>query len=796
VLHRLPRAALLAMAPPLRRELARLLPGLDESAASSPEPMADDSGRTRFLNGVTAALADAALGLQGIVVDDLHFADEASVDLLRHAIGQSSLRWIVASRPAEGTPAAMVLLTALREDAEAEVLPLAPLTLPQVAEFIASLDLPAWQADDIAPELLRRTGGNPLFMLETVKAMLAAGGTVGARAVLPHGTPVGALIGQRIGRLSQAAVNLARCAALATPDFSIALASQVLGLRTLDLADPWAELEAAQIFRDGAFAHDLIHEAALASVPAVVARQLHAEIAAFLEAHDGAAARVAEHWLKAGREAPAVHALVRAADEAQEALRPREALSLRDRASELAERVGLADQAYAQAELALESLLVADKQAHSLARTERLLRLATTPVQRLTARNRRLEAMVILGDYETALVEGQEAARAARAAGQPALELDAITFASQAANYLGRYALGLQLMRGVLPWALAHADARRQMEFCADIAYLLDNLGELAEGESYHRRALEMAIAEGETGRLVMVHANLAINLADRGHLQRAQQHLQAARRHALTLDESKGVSWAVEGTAFFCARDLGHHAQALELLVTVSALAQQHAQLELLMRAHEALLWMRLGQTARAQQSLSAVDEASAPPGKRARVLLQRARLAGLLAKDPAPALREALALRDALYPGLIGMLELELASCLPPAEGLGVCMRIIERLEPKGYEGLALAARVRGCALAQRSGDSAHALVLARAALAAPESITPDDLGPAQRWLNPARVLHEQGFTDEARRAAQAGRQWLLDVAQTLPDAFRSSFLDRVPVHRELMALAGRLR
>ena len=51
------------------------------------------------------------------------------------------------------------------------------------------------------------------------------------------------MIERRIGRLSADAVRLARCAAVAAPDFSIELASHVLGVRTLDLADPCAELE-------------------------------------------------------------------------------------------------------------------------------------------------------------------------------------------------------------------------------------------------------------------------------------------------------------------------------------------------------------------------------------------------------------------------------------------------------------------------------------------------------------------------------------------------------------------------
>ena len=69
-------------------------------------------------------------------------------------------------------------------------------------------------------------------------------------------------IHQRLESLRLAGVEyLPRVAA---PDFGIELAARVLGVRTLDLADPWAELEAAQVLRDGAFAHDLIYESALA----------------------------------------------------------------------------------------------------------------------------------------------------------------------------------------------------------------------------------------------------------------------------------------------------------------------------------------------------------------------------------------------------------------------------------------------------------------------------------------------------------------------------------------------------
>src|SRR5262249_53273319 len=133
----------------------------------------------------------------------------------------------------------------------------------------------------------------------TLKAGWTPDGAGGALAVALPG--VHALIERRIARLSMPAVQLARCAAIAAPDFSIELAAHVLALRTIDLADPRAELGAAQVMVDGAFAHDLIFEAARASVPPLVARQLHAEIAAFLAARGGEPARLAQHWTQAER---------------------------------------------------------------------------------------------------------------------------------------------------------------------------------------------------------------------------------------------------------------------------------------------------------------------------------------------------------------------------------------------------------------------------------------------------------------------------------------------------------------
>src|ERR1700712_628004 len=99
---------------------------------------------------------------------------------------------------------------------------------------------------------------------------------------LPQPTTVGALVQRRLAQLSPAALKLARAASLAGASFSAELAANVLELHPLDIAEPWRELEAAQVIRDGAFAHDLIFEATRASVPEPIAQLLHRRIATHL----------------------------------------------------------------------------------------------------------------------------------------------------------------------------------------------------------------------------------------------------------------------------------------------------------------------------------------------------------------------------------------------------------------------------------------------------------------------------------------------------------------------------------
>jgi len=192
---------------------------------------------------------------------------------------------------------------------------LLPLDEAGIAALVTSLALPGLDAAALAAPLLRHTGGNPLFLLETRKDLVLAGGT--GPGALPQPTTVGVLIERRLRALSQTALALARVAALAGVDFSISLAETVLHKPALELVEAWLELQQAQVLAGERFAHDLVLDAVNRAVPETIARHVHAAIAEVLAAGGSEPARLAEHWRAAQRWANAADSFAQAAARAQ-----------------------------------------------------------------------------------------------------------------------------------------------------------------------------------------------------------------------------------------------------------------------------------------------------------------------------------------------------------------------------------------------------------------------------------------------------------------------------------------------
>lgn len=209
---------------------------------------------------------------------------------------------------------------ALTEQARLRPMPLRPLNEADLATLVDSLQLPGVDGGTLAPGLLQRTGGNPLFPLETLKQARVERSLHRLANIsrLPRPASVGRLIERRIVQLSPGA--LARVASIAGVDFEIALAEQMPGVSAMQLADALNELEGAHVMCGNALAHDLVFQTVHASVQATIAAHPHGKVAAWLEQHRGEPARIARHWIAARQATKSLPWLQRAADAARQAL--------------------------------------------------------------------------------------------------------------------------------------------------------------------------------------------------------------------------------------------------------------------------------------------------------------------------------------------------------------------------------------------------------------------------------------------------------------------------------------------
>jgi DNA-binding SARP family transcriptional activator len=270
----------------VRRELVRILPQLGDPRP----PITAPDEKLRFLQAKAEATRLAVdAGMRIVVVDDLHFVDLDSLEAghfvyAQHWGNPNGMRTIICYRSDELVDMATVALNQVVEAGAAIHIQLQPLGTDDVTSLVDSLDLGADFGVD-AVELARYTGGNPFFVLETIKALFEAR----ASGASPGGVPgtVKVLIRRRLDRLTSPAIELAHLAAVAGTRFDPGLASFVIGQPLLALADPWAELDAAQILDGNHFVHDLIRETVLGSVPAAIRDHLEGRIAAYPERKAG-----------------------------------------------------------------------------------------------------------------------------------------------------------------------------------------------------------------------------------------------------------------------------------------------------------------------------------------------------------------------------------------------------------------------------------------------------------------------------------------------------------------------------
>ena len=388
-------------------ELARLLPELVPDASPSEGEPRD--ARDRLFQAVAATIAAAARQAPVLlIVEDLHWADRATLGMLAHAIRTlagdpllvaGSLR----DEGAEADPPLHALLGDLRRERRLERVLLAGLTDAETGSLAT-----AWLGAPASPELVaavhRRTGGNPLFVEELVRHLVESHPRRSGDELVPAAgadVPLGvrSVIDRRLARLPELTGRALRVAAVSGEDF--ALADVALACETTDeaLADGLEVAVDGGLVVEAAapghyrFAHALVREALIAGLSGTRRALLHRRVAEVLAALPGERRlpEQARHLLDARPlvdAAAAASCALRAAEEAKRTLAYEDAAALLERAAagELEERdplrvellLGLADirQRLGDAPAADRCLEEAVREARALGNGELLARAA------------------------------------------------------------------------------------------------------------------------------------------------------------------------------------------------------------------------------------------------------------------------------------------------------------------------------------------------------------------------------------------------------------------------------------
>jgi tetratricopeptide (TPR) repeat protein len=272
----------------------------------------------RVYDAVVEALGEVAGG-SGLVclVDDLHAADQASLELLVLVAGDLSrlaVLFIATLRDTEPSEALNRTLGELLTLRGAERLAVTPLAPDEVGAMVGRA-LGEHPDARITDAVYERTGGNTFYLLELVRLLESEypDRALTAEDVSELEVPSGVrdVIGRRVERLPDNTRSILTLAAVAGPsaDFDLLEHAALVDSEQLMLAlEPAvaAGLLTADDSRWGyRFRHPLIQESIYSGVSGVDRNRLHARVAASLEAlpdrgRVGRPAQLAHHYLAAG----------------------------------------------------------------------------------------------------------------------------------------------------------------------------------------------------------------------------------------------------------------------------------------------------------------------------------------------------------------------------------------------------------------------------------------------------------------------------------------------------------------
>ncbi len=322
--------------------MSRLIPELRDLYPDlpAPSPAESDQARARLFEGLCQFILGLAVGPSPVLLclDNLHWADNATLDWLAYLgrrLWDNRVLVIGTYRSAEADTVAGLRRGLARQGTLSE-LKLAGLDEASVLQLLLhlarELQTSRIRGDAaLAHRICRATGGNPFFLLETLRVLIESGGWPEDQAslqALPLPDTIRDAVEARVNRLSPKARQVLEAGAVLGQTFTFETVCLTAGRREMETMDGLDELAARQLLVEQTtayrFRHEIVREAVYRNLSIWRRRLLHRRAGDALEKSrpDDVAAlawhferaeepgRAARYALLAGQAAKAVFAHV------------------------------------------------------------------------------------------------------------------------------------------------------------------------------------------------------------------------------------------------------------------------------------------------------------------------------------------------------------------------------------------------------------------------------------------------------------------------------------------------------
>ncbi|MEY2433321.1 MAG: hypothetical protein QOC92_3046 [Acidimicrobiaceae bacterium] len=326
----------------------------------------EDPERYLFYEAVSSLLDEAAIDAPLLIVlDDLHWADRPTLQLLKHLTRRSGTRQLLVLGTYRETelgrthPLSQVLAD-LRREKEVERVALVGLDEAGVHTLVHTWVEGAEAPAGVSQAVFRETEGNPFFVEEVCRHLAETGAMARAdfridRLGIPQG--VKDVLGRRLSRLSEQCNRMLRVASVVGRDFTLPVLVKVSDVDEDVVLDALEEAMAAHVVEEvGAldsytFSHALVRETLYGELATSRRVRLHRRVAHVLEElhanSDRLASVLAYHFFEAaegGDADKAVDYAKRAGDQALATAAFEEAARLYELALQAAELLPVPDE--------------------------------------------------------------------------------------------------------------------------------------------------------------------------------------------------------------------------------------------------------------------------------------------------------------------------------------------------------------------------------------------------------------------------------------------------------------------